>query len=98
MNYRLCLALQMMGCGNTDGGTLAGFLDLPVPWDTVNDCIKSVESVMGPLQIEKRKESEAAAVIAEIKAHEENNDLEYHECNDEEHGHGPLPMLKGSYG
>ena len=37
INYRLCAALQQMGCGNTDAATLAGFLDLPVTGDVMNN-------------------------------------------------------------
>lgn len=87
-----------MGCGYTDGGTLAGFLDLPICWDSLRNGLSRVESAMGDIQIKKREESEVDAILDEVKAHRENNDFEEHSCNMEDHQHPPLPMLKVSYG
>ena len=98
INYRLCAAIQQMGCGFTDASTLAGFLDLPVTWDTMNYCMRKVEAVMGPIQLAKREECEIEALEEEIEAHHDYNDLLYHSCNIDGHKHPPLPMIKGTYG
>ena len=43
----------MMGWLNTDGGILAGSLDLPVPWNRMNNCLQAVEVVLDLIQIAK---------------------------------------------
>ena len=53
---------------------------------------------MGPVQIQNREKSEIEALAAEIKAHRNIDDLEYHSRDMAEHEHLPLPMIKGSYG
>ena len=87
-----------MGCGNTDAATLAGFLDLPVTGDVMNNSQRSVEGIMGPIQIEKREQCEMEAVVDEVAAHIASNDMKKKEYNIDGHKHPPLPMLKGSYG
>ena len=98
LNYRLCAALQQMGYGYTDTGTLAGFLDLPTNSDSLRNGMKNVEAIIGSVQIRKREESEVDAVADEIIACQENNDYEEHECIMQGHEHTALPMITGSYG
>ena len=98
INYKLAAAIQMMGNGNTDVATLAGFLELPASWSSISRHMQMAEEVMGPVQIKKREESEVDALREEVEAHRENNDLLLHECKIVDHEHPPLPMIKGSYG
>ena len=98
LNYRLCAALQQMGCGYTDGGTLAGFLDLPVNADSLRNGMKKVEQILGSVQIQKREESELDSVADEINATKEHDNYEEHGCTMNGHEHPPLPMLNGTYG
>ena len=98
LNFRLCAALQQMGCGYTDAGTLGGFLDLPVCSDTLRNGMKRVEQSLGSIEMRKREESEIDGVAEEIAAMRENNDYNEHSCDIEGHQHPPLPMVKGTYG
>ena len=98
MNYRVAAAMQQIGYGNTDAATLAGFLDLPGSWSLIARHMKRVEEVMGPVQVQKREESEMDAASGEVEAQKEHDDHRTHECTIEGHEHPPLPMVKGTYG
>ena len=92
LNYKLCAAIQQMGCGTSDVATLAGFLELPSTGSSIAKQLKNVEGVMGKVQIEHSHLSEKEAVAEEIKAHKENEDLLTHSCTIEGHEHPP-PFL-----
>ena len=98
INYKVVGAMQQMGCGNTDITTLSVFLDLPTSAAVVTWTLREVEAVLGPVQILKKEESERDAVALEVSLHQDNDDLETHECTMEGHTHPPLSMIKGSYG
>ena len=98
INYKLAAAMQQMGCGSTDIATLAGFLDIPVSWSSVARHMKAVEEVMGPIQIEKKEESEMEAVRIEVQSQMDHDDHLTHESTIEGHEHPPLPLIKCSHG
>ena len=87
-----------MGCGNTDAATLAGFLNLPGSWSSIERHMKRVEEVMGPVQMQKREESKMDAASGEVQAQKEHDDYQTHKCTIEGHDHPPLPLVKGTYG
>ena len=70
-----------MRCKNTDDATLVEFMDLPVSPRVINKALESVEAIMRPIQIEKKKESEINALDDEIKVHRDNYDLMEHTCH-----------------
>ena len=98
LNYKAVAAMQQMGCGTSDMANLSAFLDLPTNADNINYHIKSVEKVLGKEQLAKREESEIEAVTLEIQENEKEEEMKMHECAIPGKTHGPLPILKGSYG
>ena len=56
LNYKLVAAMQQMGNGYTDIGTLVSFLDLPTCAETVAYNLRMVERVLGPVQLSTKDE------------------------------------------
>ena len=46
----------------------------------------------------KKNESEVNVLVEEIAAHEYHDDIITHKCTIDGNKHGPLPVVKGSYG
>ena len=98
LNYKVVAAMQQMGCGSSNMGTLSGFLDLPSKADTVSYHLKHAEQILGTSQLELKEKSKIEAVSVEIVEMGKHEAIKYHACDITGHVHEPLPMLKGSYG
>ena len=57
-----------------------------------------VEKALGSVQEEMREASQKDALEEEVALAKEQNDLAYHKCTVIGHEHGPMPLVKGSYG
>ena len=60
--------------------------------------MQAVETVMGPVQIVKKEESEMDALMDEVQCHIDHSDHMTHQCSIDGHEHPPLPLIKGLYG
>ena len=97
INHQLCAAMQQMGCGPSDVKMLTGFMDLPSS-ARIDKHMAVVEKALGSVQEEMREASQKDALEAEVALAKAQNDLAYHKCTVIGHEHGPMPMVKGSYG
>ena len=97
INHQLCVAIQQMGCNASNVKTRTGFLDLPSS-GKIDKHIAVVEKSLGSVQEKMREASQRDALDAEVALAKEQNDLQFHKCAVEGHKHGPLPMVKVSYG
>ena len=66
LNYKVVAAIQQMGCGSSNMGTLSGILDLPSKNDTVSYHLKHTEQILDVVQLELKEKSEIEAVSVEI--------------------------------
>ena len=76
---------------------LTGLMDLP-SIARIDKHMAVVEKALNWVQEEMRKVSQKDALEEEVALAKEKNDLTYHKCSVIGHEHGPLPMVKGSYG
>ena len=75
LNYEVVAAMQQMGYGNSDMGTLSDFLDLPSKNDAVSYYLKHAEQILGAVQLELKEGGDTEVVSVEIAEMEKKGNI-----------------------